>query len=52
MNSIAPVEGSVTDDTATSSSNDATLDDLDLNEPLGERKGAACSMEEGCESCQ
>ncbi len=28
------------------------FDDLDLNEPLGERQGAACSMEEGCESCQ
>ena len=48
---------------ATSSASDSTStettaqapaleDDLDLNEPLGERQGAACSMEEGCESCQ
>jgi len=28
------------------------LDDLDLNEPLGERQAGACSMEEGCTFCQ
>lgn len=28
-------------------------DDLDFSDvQLGERQGAACSMEEGCESCQ
>ena len=28
-------------------------DDLDLSDvQLGERQGATCSMEEGCESCQ
>ena len=48
MNTTATVECTVTDETAAST----TLDDLDLNEPLGEPQGAACSMEEGCESCQ
>ncbi len=32
--------------------NSIDLDDDFENEPLGERQEEACSLEEGCESCQ
>lgn len=52
MNSNSTSGMTLSDEAAAPASDAALLDDLDLNEPLGERKGAACSMEEGCESCQ
>lgn len=50
----ATTDATAGDATATQAPAPAPLqDDLDFgDEQLGERQGAACSMEEGCESCQ